>query len=148
MHDTNKQPTTNLKITHQTLKLIKKHYPTLVQLSTNISLNVTYEQRKKLIEARPIMATLNMCSMSFANNEFRNPPNNIQQLAAQMQELRIKPELKIYNTKHLNVALTLHNKNLLTNPLQFSIILKIRKNTTATPKNLITIIQQLPKNTI
>ena len=44
-----------------------------------------------------------------------------------MRELGVKPELEIYDTGHLEVALALHAEGLLAEPLQFSIVLGVRR---------------------
>ena len=71
--------------------------------------------------------------MSFANGEFRNPPEGVRRLAARMQELGVKPELEIYDTGHLEVALALCEEGLIPEPLQFSIVMGIRGGMPATP---------------
>ncbi len=72
------------------------------------------------------MATLNPCSMSFGDGEFRNPPAGVRRLAARMRDLGVKPELEIYDTGHLQACLRLHDQGLLDEPLQFSIVLGVR----------------------
>ena len=47
------------------MELIASRCPILVQLSTGVGLDVPYEERARLVELRPRMATLNPCSMSF-----------------------------------------------------------------------------------
>ena len=67
----------------------------------------------RLVELRPRMATLNVCTMSFGRGEFRNPPEGVRRLAARMRELGIKPELEIYDSGHLDVVHTLIAEDLL-----------------------------------
>lgn len=43
-----------------------------------------------------------------------------------MGDLGIKPELEVYDTGHLDVALTLRQEGLLADPLQFAIVLGVR----------------------
>ena len=90
------------------------------------------------------MATLNVCSMSFASGEFRNPPDGVRRLAARMRELGVKPELEIYDTGHLDVALGLVREGLLAAPLQFSIVLGVVGGAAATPENLVAMVGRLP----
>jgi 3-keto-5-aminohexanoate cleavage enzyme len=75
-------------------------------MSTGVGLAVPFEEREKLVELRPRMATLNPCSMSFGNGELRNPPDGVRRLAARMRELDIKPELEVYDTGHIDVCLS------------------------------------------
>jgi len=100
-------PTADLGVAKETLALIQESCPALVQLSTGVGLGVPFEEREVLVEARPRMASLNPCSMSFGSGEFLNPPSGVRRLAARMQELGVKPELEIYDTGHLEAALLL-----------------------------------------
>jgi len=90
------------------------------------------------------MATLNVCSMSFGEGEFRNPPDGVRRLAARMRELGVKPELELYDSGHLDVALALRDEGLLAEPLQLSLVLGVRGGMTATAENLLALVRRLP----
>ncbi|GAA1844684.1 hypothetical protein GCM10009836_25200 [Pseudonocardia ailaonensis] len=109
--------------TDTTIDLIGERCPILVQLSSGVGLSVPFEEREKLVELRPAMATRNPCSMRFGAGEFLIPPAGVRRLAARMQELGVKPELEIYDTGHLDACLRLRDEGLLAEPLQFSIVL-------------------------
>jgi 3-keto-5-aminohexanoate cleavage enzyme len=144
VRDDHGRPTADLEIARRTAGLIMESCPALVQLSTGVGLSVPFEEREQLVDARPAMATLNVCSMSFGAGEFRNPPDGVRRLATRMGELGIKPELEVYDTGHLDVALTLRQEGLLTDPLQFSIVLGVRGGAAATAENLISMVRRLP----
>lgn len=139
------RPTADLEIARRVVGLIGERCEALVQLSTGVGLEVPFEQREQLVEARPLMATLNPCTMSFGRGEFRNPPDGVRRLAARMRELGVKPELEIYDTGHLEVALALREEGLLAEPLQFSIVLGVQGGAAATPANLVRMVEQLPE---
>ena len=65
LRDERQRPTADLGIARQVMELIAARCPILVQLSTGVGLDVAYEERARLVELRPRMATLNPCSMSF-----------------------------------------------------------------------------------
>ena len=144
LRDEAQRPTADLGIARQVMDLIAARCPILVQLSTGVGLDVPYPERARLVELRPRMATLNPCSMSFGAGEFRNPPLEVRRLAARMRELDVKPELEIYDTGHLEACLRLHEEDLLTEPLQFSIVLGVKGGMAATAENLITMVRRLP----
>jgi 3-keto-5-aminohexanoate cleavage enzyme len=144
LRDERQRPTADLGIARQVMELIAARCPILVQLSTGVGLDVAYEERARLVELRPRMATLNPCSMSFGLGEFRNPPLEVRRLAARMRELDVKPELEIYDTGHLDACLRLYEEDLLSEPLQFSIVLGVRGGMAATPENLLTMVGRLP----
>jgi uncharacterized protein (DUF849 family) len=138
------RPTADLDVARRTVALIAQRTDALIQLSTGVGLTVGFEEREQIVEARPAMATLNVCSMSFAGGEFRNPPDGVRRLAERMRELGVKPELEVYDTGHLDVALALHAEGLLEAPLQFSIVLGVRGGAAATPANLVAMVGRLP----
>jgi 3-keto-5-aminohexanoate cleavage enzyme len=148
LRDEDGRPTADLDVARETVALINDSCDALVQLSTGVGLTVPYEQRERLVEARPAMATLNLCSMSFADGEFRNPPDGVRRLAARMAELGVQPELEVYDTGHLDAALALAADGLLVGPPQFSIVLGVRGGAAATPANLISMIGALPPDSV
>jgi 3-keto-5-aminohexanoate cleavage enzyme len=148
LRDSGGEPTADLDVAKRVVGLIEESCPALVQLSTGVGLGVPYEERERLVEARPRMATLNVCSMSFGTGEFRNPPDGVRRLAARMRELGIKPELELYDTGHLEVALQLLAEDLLEQPLAFSLVLGVRGGMAATPANIVHLVAQLPPGSV
>lgn len=148
LRDAEQRPTADLGIAQRTMDLIREKCPILIQMSTGVGLSVPFEDREKLVELRPRMATLNPCSMSFGDGEFLNPPKGVRRLAARMRELDVKPELEIYDTGHLEACMRLYDEGLLAEPLQFSIVLGVRGGMAATPDNLLMMVGRLPPNCI
>jgi 3-keto-5-aminohexanoate cleavage enzyme len=148
LRDRDGRPTADVDVARRTMSLIEESCPTLIQLSTGVGLTVPYEEREGLLEARPAMATLNVCSMSFAGGEFRNPPDGVRRMAHRMGELGIRPELEIYDTGHLDAALDLHAEGLLAEPLQFSIVLGVKGGAAASPANLVAMVDRLPPGAV
>jgi uncharacterized protein (DUF849 family) len=141
-------PTANLDVARRVVELVGDGSPALVQLSTGVGLNVSYEERARLVEVRPRMATLNVCSMTFGSGEFRNPPDQVRHLAARMRELGIRPEIEIYDTGHLDVALQLLGEDLLEPPLQFSVVMGVMGGIAATPANLVSLVARMPDDCV
>ena len=148
LRDEQQRPTADLKIAQRTMDLIAEKCPIHIQLSTGVGLSVEFEEREKLVELKPRMATLNPCTMSFGDGEFRNPPLGVRRLAARMRELDVKPELEVYDTGHLDACMQLLKEGLLAEPLQFSIVLGVRGGAAATADNLITLVNRLPDNCV
>lgn len=148
LRDEQQRPTADLNVAKRTMDLIAEKCPILIQMSTGVGLTVSFEDREKLVELRPRMATLNPCSMSFGEGEFLNPPKGVRRLAARMRELDVKPELEIYDTGHLEACMRLFDEGLLAEPLQFSIVLGVRGGAAATPDNLLMLVRRLPANCI
>lgn len=146
--DAQDRPTADLDIARRTVEAIADRCPILVQLSTGVGLSVPFEEREALVELRPAMATLNPCTMSFGDGEFRNPPADVRRLAGRMRELGVKPELEIYDNGHLDACLRLYDEGLLEGPLQFSIVLGVRGGMAATAENLMTMVRRLPSDAV
>jgi 3-keto-5-aminohexanoate cleavage enzyme len=144
LRDAQERPTADLDIAQQTMDLIREQSPVLIQLSTGVGLDTPFEEREQLVELKPRMATLNPCSMSFGVGEFRNPPAGVRRLAARMQELGVKAELEIYDFGHIPVCLALEEEGLLSDPLQFSIVMGVKGGMAATADNLLFAVRSLP----
>jgi 3-keto-5-aminohexanoate cleavage enzyme len=148
LRDEQERPTADLSIARRVMDLIAEQCPILVQLSTGVGLSVPFEDRARLVELRPRMATLNPCSMTFGTGEFLNPPREVRALARRMQELGVKAELEIYDSGHLDECLRLRDEGLLAEPLQFSIVLGVRGGMAATAENLLSTVRRLPAGAV
>jgi uncharacterized protein (DUF849 family) len=149
LRDRDDRPTADLSIARRTIDLIEERCPILIQLSTGVGLDVSFEDRAALVELRPRMATLNPCSMTFGRTEFRNPPADVRNLAARMRDLGVKPELEIYDTGHLDECLRLRDEGfLVSNPLQFSIVLGVKGGMAANAESLLTVVRRLPEDAV
>lgn len=149
LRDDNDAPTADPRIARRTMDLIAEQCPILIQLSTGVGLDVSFEDRAALVELRPRMATLNPCSMTFGSSEFRNPPQGVRNLAQRMHDLGVKPELEIYDTGHLDAVLRLRDEGLLPDePLQVSIVLGVQGGMAAIPDNLLMMVRRLPPDTV
>jgi 3-keto-5-aminohexanoate cleavage enzyme len=140
------EPTVDLGVARATVDAVRAACPAIIQLSTG-GLDIPYEERMKLVEARPLMATLNPCTMTFAAGEFRNPPDKMMVMAARMKELGVKPEVEIYDTGHLDMMLVLLKKDLLVEPLQVSFVMGVRGGMAADPQILAYLVNRLPAGT-
>lgn len=148
LRDAQDRPTADLEIGRRVMDLIAERCPILLQMSTGVGLDVPFEEREKLVELRPRMATLNPATMSFGEGVFINPPTGVRRLAARMQELNVKPELEVYDTAHIDAALRLRDAGLLSEPLQFSVVLGVQGGAAPTPINLVEMVRRLPEGSI
>ena len=148
LRDDEGRPTADLDVARRVVAAVREACPeVIIQLSTGAGLEVPYEERMKIAEARPAMATLNPCTMTFGVGEFRNPPTQMRQLAARMMELGVKPELEIYDTGHLDMGMVLLHEGLLAEPLQVSFVMGVRGGMPADAGLLAYLVRQLPSAT-
>ena len=148
LRDADQRPTADLEIARRVVGLIEEACPALIQLSTGVGVGVGLEERSKLVEVKPRMATLNVCSMTFGAAEFSNPPDGVRRLAYRMGELGVKPELELYDGGHLEMALALHSEGLLEAPLQFSLVMGVLGGMAATPANLVALVDRVPAGSV
>ncbi len=148
VRDADGMPTADVNIAREAIERIHATCPVLVQLSTGVGPGISLEERAKLIELKPQMASLNPCSMSFGMAEFSNPPSGVRKLAARMRELGVKAELEVYDSGHIDVCLQLLKEGLLVEPLQFSIVLGISGGMAATLENLLNTVRRLPPSAV
>ncbi len=137
--------TADLDVARRTVEAVRELCPGIVQLSTGGGF--PYEDRMRIVEAKPAMATLNPGTMTIGENEFRNPPKQMLQLAARMLELGVKAEVEIYDTGHLGLMMDLLKKDLLTEPLQVSFVMGVKGGMPADPRLLGYLVNELPPNT-
>ena len=137
--------TTDLGVAKRTVELVREACPGIIQLSTGGAFE--YEDRMRLVEAKPAMATFNPCTMSFADGEFRNPPKLMRQMAARMLELGVKPEVELYDIGHLGVMLDLLKEGLLVEPLQVSFVMGVKGGMPGDATLLSWLVNQLPAGT-
>jgi uncharacterized protein (DUF849 family) len=148
LRDADERPTADVALARRVVGLIEDACPALIQLSTGVGVGVGLEERSKLVEVRPRMATLNVCSMTFGTAEFSNPPDGVRRLAYRMGELGVKPELELYDGGHLEMALALHAEGLLEEPLQFSLVMGVLGGMAATPATLVALIDRIPAGSV
>ena len=146
LRDDDGNMTADLDVARRTVEAVREVCPGVVQLSTG-GLQFSYEERMRLIQARPAMATLNPCTMTFGTAEFKNPPKQMMELAARMIELGVKPEVEIYDTGHLDMMLYLLHKELLVEPLQVSFVMGVRGGMRGDPALLSWLVRELPQGT-
>jgi len=148
LRDADGRPTGDLQIARRVVELIQEACPALIQLSTGVGLGVPFDDRERLVETRPAMATLNVCSMTFGESEFHNPPDRVRRLAARMRELGVKPELELYDLGHVEMALALHAEGVLEEPLQFSLVLGVRGGMPADVDSITHMVRRLPADAV
>jgi len=80
---------------------IRRHCPgMIVQFSTG-GRGREASQRGAMLDLRPDMASLATGSVNFPSSVYENPPGFVRTLAASMRELRIKPEIEIFDLSML-----------------------------------------------
>ena len=82
--------------------------------------------RLEHIEAlRPGLCSLDCGTMNFGTSVFMNTPTHLEQMAARIRELRVKPELEVFELGHIRFAKALIAHGLIDPPPLFQLCLGI-----------------------
>ncbi len=143
-------PTQDIKRFQACVDEIKNRCPdVIVQPSTGGAIGMSNEERLQPIfmDPPPEMATLDCGTMNFGGDEiFVNTENTIVHFAQEMNSRGIKPELECFDKGMIDMALRLNNKGYIKNPMHFNFMLGVIGGITATPRDLVFMINSIPKN--
>ncbi len=111
----------------QILEAIRARCPeAILQVSTGGATGMSREERLQPLSLNPEMATLDCGTLNFGGDEiFINTENDIIAFAQAIQQRGIYKELECFEKGHVDMALRLHRKQLITAPLHFSFVLGV-----------------------
>ncbi len=105
---------------------VKKHCPgMIIQFSTG-GRGRDPAQRASALHLKPDMASLATGSVNFPNIIYQNPPALIRDMAQQMLDYGIKPEIEVFDLSMLYIAVELAEEGLLAPPLHVQFVMGIR----------------------
>lgn len=130
----------------------EKHENLIICVSTSGRIFSDFEKRSEVLDLdgdlKPDFGSLTLSSLNFNKQVSINSPQMIKDLAKKMLDRGIKPELEVFDLGMINYARYLIQKNYLTPPYYFNLILGNIACAQATMLNLGMMIQELPKNSI
>lgn len=117
----------------------------IIQPSTGGAVGMTDLERLQSTEIKPTpeFATLDCGTLNFGGDEiFINTDNTIMNFAKIMKERGIKPELEVFDKGMIDIAMKVHKKGLLAEPLHFDFVLGVQM--TATLRDLVFMVGSIP----
>ena len=145
LRDEDGKPTYKKEIAAEIIsKLDKTACPIIRQLSTGGRAGRDDQQRAEVVELKPEMVSLCTGSTNFPSMPYINSPQFINYLAETTKAYRIKPELEIFDAAMIDNAKRLLKEGLLSEPLQFNLVLGVKGAMPATAKNLMFLVDNLP----
>ena len=117
----------------------------IIQPSTGGAVGMTDLERLQSTEINPTpeFATLDCGTLNFGGDEiFVNTDNTIMNFAKIMKERGIKPELEVFDKGMIDIAMKVHKKGLLVEPLHFDFVLGVQM--TATLRDLVFMVGSIP----
>lgn len=107
---------------------------------------LTEEERLAPVHVRPDIASYDCGSINFGDGVFVNSPQFLEDLAREMQEYGVKPEIECFDTGMIENAKRIIDKGLIEPPYWFQFVLGIRGGAPATIEHLNLMINALPEN--
>ncbi len=129
-------PTCSAKVFKEVIELIRQKVDPVIQVSTGGAIGDTEEDRIRVLECGPDMASLSTGSVNFGNEVFLNPAPFIEKLAIAMLEKNVKPEIEVFDVSMLEKGIQLAGENLLKSPIHFQFVLGVPGALGATERNL------------
>lgn len=148
--DKNENPTSEFQLFKETVDRIRRKTKLIVMVSTSGVAGKSDEDRAEPLRTGPEMASLTTGSINLAGRSppiiYANTPETIEFLASRMMEMKIKPELEIFDSGFIQQGIRLVRKGLVQSPAHFQFVLGVDGGVPAKPENLIHMIRQLPSD--
>lgn len=120
------KPTQSSERFKESIQLIRSHAPeVIIQISTGGAIGESIENRARPLELLPEMASLNLGTMNFGDDVFFNHPRDIIALATKMRDLKVMPELEVYEAGMLETAYRYAKQGILREPMHFQFVLGV-----------------------
>ncbi|MFJ8245978.1 3-keto-5-aminohexanoate cleavage protein [Peribacillus asahii] len=137
--------TVDLNVYKEVIDRVRDKCDIILNLTTAGGLEMSDEDRLRVCELNPEMATFDAGTMNFGADVFHNTPRFLESLAREMKKREIKPEIEIFDVGMIHNALRIAQKGLLENPFHFQFVLGVHGGMPATPKNLMYLIDSIPE---
>ncbi len=138
---TNTHSVSRFKAAYET---IREQSDLIVQFSTGGAIGMTPEERARVLELRPEMATLTCGTVNFGDDVFENSFPIMRSILKKMHEFGVRPELEIFDKGHITNARRLEKEGLLTFPQHADLVLGVPGGLDATVQNLADLVDALP----
>lgn len=107
----------------------------------------TIDWRGQMLDISGVdMASLSTGSSNFPSSVNANDPELIEALASKIIDNGLKPEIEVFDTAMLFQALFYEKKGILKGPLHFNFVMNVKGSMPASPKNLMFLVDNLPKD--
>lgn len=109
----------------------------VIQPSTGGAVGMSNAERLQPVSLRPEMATLDCGTVNFGGDDiFVNSENTIIEFAEKMLELKVKPEIEVFDKGMVDTAIRLHKKGFIAAPMHFNFVLGVNGGISATLRDL------------
>ncbi|WML52129.1 3-keto-5-aminohexanoate cleavage protein [Neobacillus sp. PS3-12] len=144
VRDENGNNTLNLDTYRDVVNRIQDKCDIIINLTTAGGVAMNDEDRLRVCELSPEMATFDAGSMNFGSGVFLNSPNFLERLAIKLKEHQIKPEIEVFDVGMIENTMRIIKKGLIDPPFHFQFVLGVQGGMPATPKNLLFMAENIP----
>jgi len=108
------------------------------------------ERLAHVAELRPEICTLDCGTMNFAEGDYvmTNTPSMLREMARQITELGVRPEIEVFDTGHLVFAKQLIEEGLVAEPAMLQLCMGIPYGAPDDPGTLLALVNQLPRRCV
>jgi uncharacterized protein (DUF849 family) len=108
------------------------------------------ERLEHVRELMPEICTLDCGTMNFAEGDYvmTNTPSMLREMARQIRQLGVRPEIEVFDTGHLVFAKELIAEGLVEEPALIQLCMGIPYGAPADPLTLLSLVQNLPERCI
>lgn len=101
-----------------------------------------------IVALKPDIATLDLNTMTFGNEVVINTPGNVKIMAEIINDAGSKPELEVFDTGHIQLALDLLKEGVLKSPALFNIVTGVKYGFPSTPDVMALATRMLPRDAV
>ncbi|HYI75224.1 MAG TPA: 3-keto-5-aminohexanoate cleavage protein [Gaiellaceae bacterium] len=104
------------------------------------------ERLEHVAELRPEICTLDCGTMNFAEGDYvmTNTPSMLREMARQIRDLGVRPEIEVFDTGHLVFAKQLIAEGLIEEPAMLQLCMGVPYGAPDDPGTLLALVNQLP----
>lgn len=139
------RPTTDPGVLRRIRDLIAERTDVVIGMSTGAEVGMSHDERIRVLDAEPQIASLNCGSMNFGDEIFDNHPSLIEALATRMRAQGVRPELEAYDLGMLATAGRLLERGLLDEPPLYNMVMGVPGGIAATSGNLLAMLENRPR---
>lgn len=144
VRDENGNNTLNLDTYKDVVNRIQDKCDIIINLTTAGGVAMNDEDRLRVCELSPEMATFDAGSMNFGSDVFLNSPKFLERLAIKLKEHQIKPEIEVFDVGMIENTMRIIKRGLIDPPFHFQFVLGVQGGMPATPKNLLFMAENIP----
>ncbi|UCH58104.1 MAG: 3-keto-5-aminohexanoate cleavage protein [Candidatus Bathyarchaeota archaeon] len=138
--------TQDIKLFKRVVEPLREETDLILCLTTSgiPGLNLPTEERLRVLDLQPELASLDAGTILLGGQPFINTPEFIETAALRLKEKGVKPELEIFDTGMMTTCLRMRDQDLLEDPLFFQFVLGTPWGAPGTPKALLHLQEMLP----